>query len=608
MTARVESSRALLFVGALVIGVVALVTYHPALQVGFWFDDYVHLETAGRRTWLEFWTTFLSTRAHFFYRPVQFLQWRFEYAFLGDRPVWYHVIQTLYHVSSTLLLYGLIRRLSGNWLAGFVGALVYAVLPAYSLAVFWLGTPDPLSATFYLLAIWFWMDHLEQKRWFSLGLAFAAFVISLLAKEIALTLPMTLWLIDRWVVAQPARWKEWMLRIAPFLLFLPVWMLGEGSALTEKLAGESTGVDGGQLFSNLLNYASVVTFPWDIDSPIRYLTLAAALGVWLYAVATRKMRLFFLLTVGLVSVVPTINSVGIGQRYLYLPLMVSAAGVGVLVAWLYRLVSRRLPNFRSAVLGAFALVVTLAPMRDSLATAEAAEGFSALARQTRLQFRPIYQRHATFEPDTLLYFVEPPFASYDVSGLMFLRYGANVFAAGTDNDRQAELRRHSNAFVFYRDEQNIFREQRVNSTASVSVHPGLPAHFGEVLSLEGFEVVDTRVKSGDAIIVLLYWRTLKATDRDYTVFAHLLDDHDNILANYDGPPRRGASPTSAWRIGSLNVDAVIVPIGPGVPAGDHYRLEVGLYFQPTMERLPVTNPGNSTEWDRVLFEPFRVVP
>jgi hypothetical protein len=596
----------LVILGALVIGFVVLITYHPALEIGFWYDDFNHLEMAGRPSASQFMASIFgdSTQRLFrFYRPIQQIQWRMEYLFLGSNSFCYHVLQNLYHFFNCILLYRVIGRLSRNWRTGFVGVFIYSVLPAYSIAVFWLGVPGPLASMSYLLAIWMWIDYLEKGGYLRWGLTFVSFLISLFSQEIAITLPVTLLLIDRWLVAKPSRWNKWVLRILPFFLFLPIWVLLEWDALRSMFSAESSAANWGSLFSNIVSTLSMLSFPWAIDSPLRYVALAVCLGLFLFALVARKLQWLFLGILGFISVIPAVNSAGISSRNLYLPMMVSAAGTGIIAEGLCQFLEQHFPQFRLTVRAVFALLIVVVVARESMATAEAATNFSGVARRARIQFQPIYRRHTSFDPDTLLYFIEPPFASYNVSGLMFLRYGANVWTRGTDNDKVAELRRHNAAYVFYQDEQNSFREQRVNPTATLSTSPTLPAQFGNSLILEGFEVVDTIAKPNEAIILILYWYTLKEMDRDYTVFAHLLDEQGTLLTSYDGLPRRGASLTSTWRPGSLNVDATILPISSNMPPGQNYQLEIGMYYLPTMERLPVKDASGAAG-DKVVFRPF----
>lgn len=597
-------------IGVFVVSVVVLVTYYSALQVGYWFDDYNLLKIVGRPEWVEFLASSFDPRAQpLWYRPIQQVQWRIEYVLLGGDAFGYHVIQNLFHLTNCVILFGLVGRISRNRRVGFLAALIYAVLPAYSLSVFWVSVADPLASSFYLLAVWLWVDYLEKGGWARFALTFISFVFSLLTKETGLTLPITLLLVDRWLVAKPTRLQHWMRRIAPFFLLLVLWALLVRNVIMTKLpVGYSSAVLSRWL-SNMVYGVSALVFPWSIDLPVRYVALLAFLCFFIYGLVARKLWLLFLCAVGLFSVAPMANLPSVAARYFYLPTMVSAVGAGVIVEGMWRFIRTRASATRLDRLGwsTLALVVLVVTLMDSAAIGEAAEGFSTLARQARLQFRPVFQQHATFEPGTFLYFIEPPFSTYNISGFMFLRYGANVSVGGNDYEVQAGLRNYNTSYVFYTDDQNTMREQRVDPAAVVSISPALPMQFGPAVSLEGFEAVKTNAKPGEAIILILYWRTLGKMDKDYTVFAHLLNDNGALVASYDSQPRRGTMPTSVWQPGHMIVDAVMVPIDSSVPSGQGYRIEVGLYYLPTMERLPITQAGNRTG-DTVVFKSFSVEP
>jgi len=597
-------------IAAFAISAVVLVTYYPTLNVGFWHDDYNHLESGGRPGWSEFLINIFDPRVlRSWYRPVQELQWRIEYILFGSDAFWYHVVHLSVHLVNCVLLFALIGRLSRSWRAGFVGALVYSGLSAYSLSVFWLAVPDPLASFFCLLAIWLWMDYLEQHSWWRSGLAFASFVMGVLTKEIVFTLPITLMLVDRWLVAKPSRWQKWATRIAPFFAFLPIWAILEWNVLVHKLTVESSRSDWLGVVSNLGFYVGALAFPWAIDSAIRYLTLLVLVGLFLYALLTRKFRILSLGAIGALSIIPMVSSLEPGARYLYLPLMVSAAGIGIIVDRLQEVIRGHFSNriLASLMSGVLVLAVTFTALTESYETAQAAEGFSGFTRQMRLQFRSIFQQHPTFQPNTLLYFVEPPFSSYNVSGLVFLRYGANVTVKGNDVEGTAGFRTYTSSFVIYSGDQGELKEQQVDQSASANIDPPLPVQFGSGISLDGFEVVRTHARPGEPIILILYWRALHKIDKDYTVFTHLLDANGAIVAGNDSQPRRGNWPTTLWQPGHLVEDAIILPITSDVPAGQGYRIEVGLYYLPTSERLTIAGSVSAGK-NVVVFSSFDVKP
>ncbi len=257
---------------------------------------------------------------------------------------------------------------------------------------------------------------------------------------------------------------------------------------------------------------------------------------------------------------------------------------------------------------ALACGIVLVLVSESQATADSADGFSYTARQERMQLRPIFQANSSFPPNTLAYFVDPPFATYVISGMMFLRYGPNVTVAGNDYEAYANLRQSAFAIVFYPDEEGNLREQAVDRAAAATADPALPVQFGPYILLEGFEVVNTRANIGQALILILYWRALGQVDRNYTVFAHLLDASGTMIAGSDSQPHRGNWPTSLWEPGHLVEDAVVIPITSDVPSGSRYRVEVGMYYLPTMERLSILKENQNVGRDAVDFDAFGVEP
>jgi hypothetical protein len=56
----------------------------------------------------------------------------------------------------------------------------------------------------------------------------------------------------------------------------------------------------------------------------------------------------------------------------------------------------------------------------------------------------------------------------------------------------------------------------------------------------------------------------------------LLDAEGKLVAQHDGPPNAGQSPTSGWLKGDRVLDEHQIPLPADLPAGE-YRLIVGLY-------------------------------
>jgi hypothetical protein len=103
--------------------------------------------------------------------------------------------------------------------------------------------------------------------------------------------------------------------------------------------------------------------------------------------------------------------------------------------------------------------------------------------------------------------------------------------------------------------------------------------------------------SPDAGRLTLYWEALGVPQADYTVFVHLLDEAGQLVAGSDAPP---GYPTSIWSPGEIIPDEHTMPTP--LPPGP-YRLAIGLYHQPSGERLTLQLPdGREDPQGRLILE------
>jgi len=96
-----------------------------------------------------------------------------------------------------------------------------------------------------------------------------------------------------------------------------------------------------------------------------------------------------------------------------------------------------------------------------------------------------------------------------------------------------------------------------------------------------------QIVAGAVLPVQLYWEVLSPPPADYTVFVHLLDADDQIVAQLDRPPGGGVSPTSSWLAGTFLQDTYPIPLPANLTAGS-YRVRLGLYTWPDLIRQSVT--------------------
>jgi hypothetical protein len=92
----------------------------------------------------------------------------------------------------------------------------------------------------------------------------------------------------------------------------------------------------------------------------------------------------------------------------------------------------------------------------------------------------------------------------------------------------------------------------------------------------------------------LYWQALAKTEKDYTAFVHILDAENKVVAQKDAEPRDGNYPTSMWDAQEIVQEQydLVIPADARAP----FSIEIGMYSQPDLKRLPV---GNT---DRILLQ------
>ena len=594
------------FWGAFVIAAVALVTYQPGFKVGF-FNGWWYLEWVGTMDLPRYLIQFLDPRnVTQGYRPVQGLYVLVQYLLFHFNFDGFYLTHMLFHAANSILLFSIVARLGKKWRLALFAALVYAVSPVYSLAVFWHAVVDPLSAFFYLLTILLWTVYQETLRPLHWAITFVAYLFALFSKEVAAFLPFVLFLIERWFYDRKPAWRVLARQYVPFLvIYLPYVLLELNVQSHGEFVGQFGFKIGPHMLTNLMPYLAVLAFPWTAEMPsdaLYYIWLAVAgliyMGLMLYK---RSTALLFLAIVAILNIVPLLGFPldYFNTRYLYTSTMVSAILIAMLVEIGWQALGKR------RVVALFAsVIVMMIVIGSSARVADAAAGLAEFTRQVRVPFRDISRQHPTFPNDTLLYFVYSPHTRVgDFEGLSFVRYGTGVKVDGTDTGNPVELRGHNAAFVYYFDTTGRPIELPVEKDSIARASPALPVNYDVPITLESVQVPSATIQRGKALVVFMNWSISAPVDKNYAIFTHLVDKNGKIVSSYDGPPKRGELPTSTWRRGQLIADAIVLPIAADVPLGESYRLQIGMYDPATMERLRISNGAG----DVVVIQPLAVV-
>lgn len=292
------------------------------------------------------------------YRPMRFLSYAIDYRlsvwYFGeiepDNPpvLFFHLTNLAIHLINTLLVLALARRIFGNGVAALAVALLFGLHPIQTEAVAYIsGRRDVLSTFFFLAGLLIYLgrsrsdDTPRDASWWAVLTVPVLFAAGLLTKEMVVTLPAVMLLID--LVRRP--------RLGParVALHLLVWALALGfvgfKVTNPTLVAEPLG---GAIGSTLLtapryvlHYGTLLLLPWSQSIDYSYDAIPVSTGLFspwttlpaLAAVATLVVLGFValwrrqFLAVGLFwflgTLVPVLQFVPIAERFaerfLYLP-------------------------------------------------------------------------------------------------------------------------------------------------------------------------------------------------------------------------------------------------------------------------------------------------
>jgi hypothetical protein len=112
----------------------------------------------------------------------------------------------------------------------------------------------------------------------------------------------------------------------------------------------------------------------------------------------------------------------------------------------------------------------------------------------------------------------------------------------------------------------------------------ISVNLGDELEIVGYEIDDRRVAAGGDIVLTVYIRPMRPLERDYTVFAQVIDSADNTRwAAFDLPQA-----TAQWPPDAIQTLSLPLSVDPDAPPGV-FPLIVGAYTvnDGNFENLPV---------------------
>ena len=268
------------------------------------------------------------------YRPLQMFTYMIDYSIWGLNVLGYHITNTLLHILVALLIYWLIYILYNNRLLSFFTSIIFVVHPVNTEAVSYIsGRGDPLSASFILLCIIFYIKYLHSE---SIGLYLSILlscILAILSKENALILPILL-LLYHYAFKKRIKLKLFL----PTLSIIFIYILLRVTSLTSFYYGLDAllhRVPG--FFVAITQYSRILLFPINLHmeygnkifgftEPKALFGLLIFLSLLIYAFTKRNSYKMFFFSVYwfFIAVLPTssiypVTAFYMAEHWLYLP-------------------------------------------------------------------------------------------------------------------------------------------------------------------------------------------------------------------------------------------------------------------------------------------------
>jgi tetratricopeptide (TPR) repeat protein len=133
------------------------------------------------------------------WHPLTWLSLELDYTLYGLNPAGFHVTNVALHLANTLLLFWVLRRITGETARSAAVAALFALHPLHVESVAWVSErKDVLSTLFWLLTTLVYVRYVARPSLGRYSIVVASFVLGLSAKAMLMTLPCVLLLLDFW--------------------------------------------------------------------------------------------------------------------------------------------------------------------------------------------------------------------------------------------------------------------------------------------------------------------------------------------------------------------------------------------------------------------------
>jgi tetratricopeptide (TPR) repeat protein len=328
-----------------------------------------------------------TTRHQGNWHPLTWISHLIDVSIFGMKPAGHHLVSVGFHIASVILLFLLLKKITGAvWPSAFVAA-VFGLHPLGVESVVWVAErKNVLSNFFAFLTIWAYLWYAQKPGLSRYPLIVVLFTAGLFSKSMLVTLPFVLILLDYWPIGRFSGLKGWRWFWRTIVDKSPLLAMSAAFCVVTYLAQLNAGATtdivslpiGLRVSNALISYVGYIgkvfyptslaaLYPLDTNGYPLWKTWGCLLLLLLVTmvVILERHRRRFLLTGWLWylgTLVPVVGLVQVGvqamaDRYMYLP----GIGIYIIVAWLAgeASVKLRLPKIVPAITGAVILVALL---------------------------------------------------------------------------------------------------------------------------------------------------------------------------------------------------------------------------------------------------------
>ena len=288
-----------------------------------------------------------TTIDYFYWQPVTWISHMLDCQIFGLRPGWHHLINVLFHIFNSILVFLLFRKMTGAFYRSAVLAALFALHPLRLESVVWIAERKDVLSTFFLLVmlrayLWF-VERPSGPRYLAVMISLA---LGLMSKPMLITAPVLLLILDWWPLRRRAFSEKMPLFMMAAITFAITYV---GTARLQAINWAAWVPLGHRIANALVNYVAYIAltvwphplailYPYRLSIPSWQPVAAAATIVVITAAVWRVRGSRPYLLAGwlwfAVGILPPVGIVQMGRqamadRFMYVPLI----GLALMAVW-----------------------------------------------------------------------------------------------------------------------------------------------------------------------------------------------------------------------------------------------------------------------------------